>query len=59
MVMVDQTPGTYKPIGKVMGKRRGLAQAVATLKQVICGKVREAASQPILECVSRTNFQVG
>lgn len=36
--VVDEIPGAYKPIGKVMEQQRDLVQVVAKLKQVICVK---------------------
>ncbi|WP_405600751.1 RtcB family protein [Streptomyces sp. NBC_01410] len=36
--VVDEIPGAYKPIEKVMEQQRDLVQVVAKLKQVICVK---------------------
>ncbi|WP_030620297.1 RtcB family protein [Streptomyces sclerotialus] len=36
--VVDEIPGAYKPIGKVIEQQRDLVQVVAKLKQVICVK---------------------
>jgi tRNA-splicing ligase RtcB len=34
--VVDEIPGAYKPIGKVMEQQKDLVQVVAKLKQVVC-----------------------
>ncbi|MFF9480974.1 RtcB family protein [Streptomyces sp. NPDC014733] len=36
--VVDEIPGAYKPIGKVIEQQRDLVQVVAKLKQVVCVK---------------------
>ncbi|WP_329135185.1 RtcB family protein [Streptomyces sp. NBC_01476] len=36
--VVDEIPGAYKPIGKVIEQQRDLVEVVAKLKQVICVK---------------------
>jgi RNA-splicing ligase RtcB len=36
--VVDEIPGAYKPIEKVMDQQRDLAEVVAKLKQVVCVK---------------------
>ncbi len=36
--VVDEIPGAYKPIGKVIEQQKDLVQVVAKLKQVICVK---------------------
>lgn len=36
--VVDEIPGAYKPIGKVIEQQRNLVQVIAKLKQVICVK---------------------
>ncbi|MEV4562119.1 RtcB family protein, partial [Kitasatospora sp. NPDC049285] len=36
--VVDEIPGAYKPIEKVMSQQRDLVEVVAHLKQVICVK---------------------
>lgn len=36
--VVDEIPGAYKPIGKVIEQQKDLVQVVAKLKQVVCVK---------------------
>jgi tRNA-splicing ligase RtcB len=36
--VVDEIPGAYKPIGKVIEQQRDLVEVVAKLKQVVCVK---------------------
>ena len=36
--VLDETPGAYKPIDKVMAAQRGLVEVVAVLRQVVCVK---------------------
>ncbi|WNI17149.1 RtcB family protein [Actinacidiphila sp. ITFR-21] len=36
--VVDEIPGAYKPIGKVIERQRDLVEVVAELKQVVCVK---------------------
>jgi len=36
--VIDETPGAYKPIDKVMEAQRDLVEAVHTLRQVVCVK---------------------
>ena len=36
--MLDEIPGAYKPIEKVMENQRDLVEVVAELRQVLCVK---------------------
>ena len=36
--VIDEIPGAYKPIEKVMEQQRDLVEVVAHLKQVVCVK---------------------
>jgi tRNA-splicing ligase RtcB len=36
--VIDEIPGAYKPIDKVMAQQSDLVEVVATLKQVLCVK---------------------
>ena len=36
--IIDEIPGAYKPIEKVMANQADLVEVVATLKQIICVK---------------------
>ena len=36
--MLDETPGAYKPIEKVMRAQESLVEIVHTLRQIVCVK---------------------